>query len=432
MKIMVRESTMVIPAEESPNINLWNSNLDLTVPNVHTPTVYFYRRPNGVANFFDTKLMKDTLSRALVPFYPMGGRFKVDENGRIEIDCRGQGVLFVEADSDGVIDDLGDFAPTPKGEKLIPAVDYSRGIESYPLLVLQVTFFKCGGVSLGVGMHHFLCDGISASHFMNTWADMARGLDLIMPPFIDRTLLRARDPPQPIYDHIEYHLGRSMKLSLEAQPHETVVSIFKLTQDQLIVLKAKSMEDGNPINYSTFEIVSSHVWKCVCRARCLPDDQETKLYFVIDGRARLEPALPPGYFGNVIFSINATSVAGEIVSNPSWYAASLIHEAVVKRTNDYLKSIIDYLEFQPDLLSLVGDTVETYKSSNLAITTWARLPFHDVDFGWGRPIFMGPGGVNVEGIATMLPSPINDGSLSIVITLQVDQMKLFKKFLYDI
>ncbi|KAJ0571109.1 putative quinate O-hydroxycinnamoyltransferase [Helianthus annuus] len=138
MKIMVRESAMVIPAEETPNINLWNSNLDLTVPNVHTPTVYIYRRPNAVANFFDTKLMKDALSRALVPFYPMGGRFKADENGRIEIDCRGQGVLFVEADSDGVIDDLGDFAPTRKLEKLIPEVDYSRGIESYPLLVLQV------------------------------------------------------------------------------------------------------------------------------------------------------------------------------------------------------------------------------------------------------------------------------------------------------
>ncbi|KAL8243543.1 hypothetical protein R6Q59_009801 [Mikania micrantha] len=431
MKIVVRESTVVIPAEETPNIKLWNSNIDLLVPEVHTQTVYIYRH-NASASFFDTKLMRDALSRALVPFYPMGGRLGKDQNGRIHIDCQGQGVLFMEAESDGVIDDFGDFAPTSHLQKLIPAIDLSQGIESYPLLLLQVTFFKCGGVSLGVGMHHYTCDGTSALHFMNTWADMARGLDLRMPPFIDRTLLRARDPPRPAYDHIEYHISPPMKLPLNAQPHETAVSIFKLTRDQLNTLKEKSREDGSPINYSSFEIFSGHVWKCICRARGLPDDQETKLYFAADGRAHLEPALPSGYFGNVIFPNNATALVGEILSNPSWYGASKIREALVRRTSDYLKSTIDFLELQPDLLSLVGAIVESYRTSNIAITTWAWLPIHDVDFGWGRPIFMGPGGIDVEGVSTVLPSPIKDGSLSIIISLQVEQMKLFKKFLYDI
>lgn len=139
MKIAIRESTMVRPAEETPRIKLWNSNVDLVVPNFHTPSVYFYR-PSGATNFFDAKVMKDALSRALVPFYPMGGRLKRDEDGRIEIDCQGQGVLFVEAESDGMVDDFGDFAPTLELRKLIPAVDYSQGIESYPLLVLQVLF----------------------------------------------------------------------------------------------------------------------------------------------------------------------------------------------------------------------------------------------------------------------------------------------------
>ncbi|KAK9080572.1 hypothetical protein SSX86_000330 [Deinandra increscens subsp. villosa] len=427
MKIVVHESAMVTPAEETPTINLWNSNLDLMVPNLHTQTVYIYR-PNGASNFFDTKPMKEALSRALVAFYPVGGRLKEDHNGRIEIDCRGQGVLFVEAVSDGVIDDFGDFAPSSELLKLIPTVDYSQGIGSYPLLVLQVTVFKCGGVSLGVGMHHFLCDGTSALHFMNSWADMARGLDLVMPPFIDRTLLCARDPPLPVYEHIEYQVSPPMKMP--AQPRESVVSIFKLRRDQLNMLKTKSMEDGSPINYSSFELFSGHVWKCICRARGLPDDQETRLHFAGDGRTHLKHALPTGYFGNVIFLNNATATVGELLSNPSWYGASKIREALLRRTNDYLKSAIDYLEIQPDLLSTLGAIVESYKSSNIAITTWAWLPIHDVDFGWGRPIFMGPG--QVEGISTVLPSPINDGSLSIIISLQVEKVKLFKKFFYDI
>lgn len=138
MKIEIKESTMVKPAQETPKRSLWNSNVDLVVPNFHTPSVYFYR-PTGAANFFDPKALKDALSRALVPFYPMAGRLKRDEDGRIEIDCNGEGVLFVEAESsDGTIDDFGDFAPTLELRRLIPAVDYTQGISSYALLVLQV------------------------------------------------------------------------------------------------------------------------------------------------------------------------------------------------------------------------------------------------------------------------------------------------------
>ncbi|KAK2978000.1 hypothetical protein RJ640_001184 [Escallonia rubra] len=125
---------------------------------------------------------QDALSRALVPFYPVAGRLSRDEDDRIEIDCNGEGVLFVEALSDVVVDDLGDFTPTLELRQLIPAVDCSQGISTYPLLVLQVTYFKCGGVSLGVGMQHHVADGASGVHFINTWSDMARGLDLTIPP----------------------------------------------------------------------------------------------------------------------------------------------------------------------------------------------------------------------------------------------------------
>lgn len=138
-------------------------------------------------------------------------------------------------------------------------------------------------------MHHYLCEGTSALHFMNAWADMARGLDLIMPPFIDRTLLRAQDPPHPIYEHIEYQITPPMKMPNEAQSQETSVSIFKLTQDQLNALKAKSREDGNSINYSSFEMFSGHVWKCLCRARGLPMTMKPNSTLLLMGGLTLSP-----------------------------------------------------------------------------------------------------------------------------------------------
>lgn len=84
MIINVKESTMVQPAEETPRRGLWNSNVDLVVPRFHTPSVYFYR-PTGASNFFDAKVLKGALSKALVPFYPMAGRLRRDDDGRIEI-----------------------------------------------------------------------------------------------------------------------------------------------------------------------------------------------------------------------------------------------------------------------------------------------------------------------------------------------------------
>ncbi|XP_073035952.1 shikimate O-hydroxycinnamoyltransferase-like [Primulina eburnea] len=431
MKIDVKNSTLVAPEAATPNVGLWNSNVDLVVPNFHTPSVYFYR-PAEAADFFDATVLKLALGRVLVPFYPMAGRLKRDEDGRIEINCNAEGVLFVEAECDGVVDDFGDFAPTLELRRLIPAVDYSLGISSYPLLVLQVTYFKCGGVSLGVGMQHHAADGFSGLHFINTWSDMARGLDITVQPFIDRTLLRARDPPQPQFKHIEYQPPPSMKLASKPDTSpETAVSIFKLTRDQLNTLKSKTKGEGNTVTYSSYEMLAGHIWRCACKARGLPQDQDTKLYIATDGRSRLRPSLPSGYFGNVIFTATPTAVSGDLESNPVWYSASKIHDALARMENDYLRSALDYLELQPDLKALVRGA-HTFRCPNLGITSWSRLPIHDADFGWGRPIFMGPGGIAYEGLSFILPSPTNDGSLSVAISLQTEHMKVFEKLLYDI
>ncbi len=92
----------------------------------------------------------------------------------------------------------------------------------------------------------------------------------------------------------------------------TMVSMFKITRDQLNTLKAKSKDGINTVNYTSYEMLSGHLWKCVSKARALPDDQETKLYVAVDGRSRLHPPLPPGYFGNVIFITTPIALAGDL------------------------------------------------------------------------------------------------------------------------
>lgn len=138
LDLIIRKQSMVTPLEATPQRMLWNSSLDLVIPRIHTPSVYFYSNDNGSEDFFRHEKLAEALAKVLVPFYPMAGRLKLGESGRIEINCNAEGVLLVEAQANAVVADFGEFAPDPRLRQLVPPVDYSQDISSFPLLVLQV------------------------------------------------------------------------------------------------------------------------------------------------------------------------------------------------------------------------------------------------------------------------------------------------------
>ncbi|KAK8663620.1 hypothetical protein V6N13_083429 [Hibiscus sabdariffa] len=432
MEITIKESTVVYPAQETPKTSLWNSNLDLLITRYHVPLVYFYK-PSGSSDFFDTGRLKEALSKILVPFYPMAGRLGYDENGRLEISCYAQGVLFVEAETTSVMDHLiADFSDSSQVFRLVPEVDYSQGISSFPLVVLQVTKFKCGGVSLGVGFQHTLGDGTTTFHFINSWADTARGSLPAIAPFIDRTLLRARVPPMPKFHHVEYDPSPPLK-TMDSQNSDdfkpSIVSTFKLTADQLDLLKAKAGAKSGT-KYTSFNILAAHICRCVTKARGLSDDQPVKMYFPVDGRSKLNPPLPPGYLGNAIFIAAVITEAGDLKTESFPDTVKRIHEGLSQINDEYLRSALDYTEKVSDLSALVRGA-HTFRCPNLSTNTWVWLPMYDADFGWGRPIYMGPANIVQEGKTLILPSPTDDGSVSVVAGLETSHVKLFKKHFYD-
>ncbi|KAK8502114.1 hypothetical protein V6N12_012564 [Hibiscus sabdariffa] len=73
----------------------------------------------------------------------------------------------------------------------------------------------------------------------------------------------------------------------------------------------------------------------------------------------------------------------------------------------------------------------TFRCPNLAVIPWVWLPVYDADFGWGRPSYMGPANVVQEGKIYIIPSPSNDGSLSLVTRLETPHMKHFEKLVYE-
>ena len=94
-------------------------------------------------------MMKTSLSHTLVHFYPLAGQLHGIEGGRLELDCNAMGVQLLEAYSEAILDDLGDFAPTDTVQDLVPKIDYTTPIEEWPLFLVQLTRFGCGGLCIG-------------------------------------------------------------------------------------------------------------------------------------------------------------------------------------------------------------------------------------------------------------------------------------------
>ncbi|GMN61627.1 hypothetical protein TIFTF001_030715 [Ficus carica] len=153
----------------------------------------------------------------------------------------------------------------------------------------------------------------------------------------------------------------------------------------------------------------THIYE-LSLTRATLDNEETKLYYPVRGRfSRLQPQLPYGYFGNVNF--RAVSIA-------------------VVVDNDYLRSSVDYLEQLPEI-SAAAYGPQMHMSPNFIITSWVRFPSYDTDFGWGRPLYMGPGDLRLEGKAYIFRNAQNDGSVRITIALQFSHMEVFEELFFN-
>ncbi|XP_058111559.1 shikimate O-hydroxycinnamoyltransferase-like [Magnolia sinica] len=165
-------------------------SMTMIQPTTHALTVYFYHPKDAAIDFFSPEFIKDSLSRALVQYYPLAGRLHPGPSDRLELECNAMGVLFVEAESDAQIDDFGDFKPGPGLRELVPNIDYNTHIGEWPLLLVQLTFFRCGGVYMGIGIAHTIVDGFAALQFISAWARIARGdAHVGIDPFFDRTIM---------------------------------------------------------------------------------------------------------------------------------------------------------------------------------------------------------------------------------------------------
>jgi shikimate O-hydroxycinnamoyltransferase len=101
----------------------------------------------------------------------------------------------------------------------------------------------------------------------------------------------------------------------------------------------------------------------------------------------MRPPLPRHYFGNAVFRLHATGVAGNIGTMALGSIAAHIKGAIKRMDDELVRSAIDYFEMAKMNKSrpLRGSTLP---QTDLSITSWLGRPQYDADFGWGKPQLM--------------------------------------------
>lgn len=285
---------------------------------------------------------------------------------------------------------------------------------------LQVTFLKCGGVTVGTGMHHVTMDGAGAFQFIRAWTALARGESPPAPaPFHDRTLLRARSPPRVPFEHPVYS-----PCYLNGAPRPFVTRAYAVGPKLLAGIRSQCAAGA-----STYCAVTAHLWRAMCVARGLPAGAETRLRVPANVRQRLRPPLPAAYFGNAIVRDLVTATVGDVLSRPLGFVAERIKRAVSRVDDAFVRSVVDYLELESEKGSQAARG-QLMPESDLWVVSWLGMPIYDADFGWGRPGLVAPAQMFGSGTAYVTQGPDKDDPINVLFALEPEYLQTFEKAFY--
>lgn len=139
MSVIRTKQDLVRPAKETPLVTLDLSVIDrLPVLRCNVRTLHVFRHGPEA-----TRVIREALSLALVPYYPLAGRLKESKPWCLQIECSGDGVWYVEASTDCRLDSVNffnDMESIPYDDLLPNDVQKIGQIE--PLVKMQVSSCK--------------------------------------------------------------------------------------------------------------------------------------------------------------------------------------------------------------------------------------------------------------------------------------------------
>ncbi|XP_061348439.1 benzyl alcohol O-benzoyltransferase-like [Gastrolobium bilobum] len=420
-----RQPELVTPAIPTPHeVKLLSDIDDQAGLRFLIPFIHIYSYEPSMEGKDPVDVIRKALAQTLVFYYPFAGRLKEGPGRKLMVDCTGEGVLFVEADADVTLDQFGEAPqpPFPCFHQLFYDVQDSEEIINYPLLVIQVTRLKCGGFIVATRINHTMSDGAGIRQFMNCMVEMARGARKpSIQPVWCRELLMARDPPRVTCNHREFeHVAPD---TINSYEDDIVHRSFFFGPTEIAAIRRFV-----PLHlpYCTkFEVITACFWCCRTKALQLEPEEEVRFMCIINARARFNPPLPEGYYGNAFAYPAAVTTSRKLSFG---YALELIKKVKAEVTEEYMHSVADLMVNKDRcLFTIVRSCI---------VSDLTRFGLREVDFGWGKAVYGGvaKGGAGLfPGASYLIPGENAKGEEGIIlpICLPAKAMKRFAKELYN-
>ncbi|KAI3896140.1 hypothetical protein MKX03_013607 [Papaver bracteatum] len=409
MKVQVISKEFIKPSTPTPphlrNFKL--SLIDQLLPPLYVPIVMFYPANDGhESNNNDqcskANILKKSLAETLTRYYPLAGRIR----DNILVECNDEGVDYIEAKVNAV---MSGFMSLDVIHQLHPSYIVLDCLAKEAQLAVQVTMFDCGGIALSICSSHKIIDGCSSTTFLNSWAATARvalNSEIVYPTFDAAAIF----PALPSGIQVS-----TLESDDRIQGENVVTKRFLFSASKITSLRDRIDESRSSNILSKYpsrsEAVSALVWKSfmetsrvkVTREHTFSAAASTKpiirsiANFAVNLRARLNPPLPNVSFGNIIMDATAESMIIDHGKNPLGFVETLdglisqLRLGVTKIHDEYIRKLQEGdVEFLKSLDEAShpsnGEDDENGKRVQICwISSLCRLPFYEIDFGWGKP-----------------------------------------------
>ncbi|GMI93547.1 hypothetical protein like AT3G26040 [Hibiscus trionum] len=405
---------------------------DQLAPPVYVPISLFYSAGDGNHPGKSSDHLKDSLSKILTHYYPFAGRLNDDG---LTVDCNDDGAVFVEARVSCELSFVVDEPENEVLERLLPLnprlhqAQLSAGGGNPVMLGVQVNYFACGGVAIGVCISHVIADGAAAAGFLKAWSRFACGsTDTIETESVVYDC-GSRFPPQDLSEFYRVTNPIDEKIYVSLSPKDMVSNRFCFDGRKITAIRNEIRDNSSQYNSTRVESVIALIWEALIAASSTTTKNAeplqppiTVIGNSVNLRHRMNPPLPQQCIGNVSFLVIVSSFDDKTKNRSS--LAKRIRRSVKERDEE-CKREITYMgtgEWLNDFMNQVCGEFE--RDSNMGaffFASWCRFLFYEVDFGWGKPVWV-EGGLKMNRTAIFVDSSDGEG-IEAWITLSREEME---------
>ncbi|KAH9717997.1 HXXXD-type acyl-transferase family protein [Citrus sinensis] len=380
------------------------SLIDQMNSDFYIPLVFFYSASCKNQDFRKkSDLLTQSLATTLTHYYPFAGRF-IDG---FSVDCNDHGAAFIEAN---VGCDLSKFLQPPDMEllqQLIPPSPQLSNLEisERELLAVQVNLFNSGEMAIGVCFSHGVADGSAIFNFMKTWGEIARGVINDNDNMCNNNIvLNCTSLFPPVKFPQQYQIR---------SPQSSRKIVFKrllFDGKKIATLKEKVNRELMANNNSDDDVLQATRFGL---KRAIDNMLYShSMYYTMNLRNKMNPPMFPRCMGNIFRLVRAE---WSLAEDDAIDVTNLVRAVIkAKRMGRDVMNNDEYLDFIKDLYEAWED------SRSFPLTSVVGLPYYEVDFGWGKPVWFSLGPILLPDIAILSSTSDGEGIEALVVMFKED------------